>query len=116
MILNVLMHYGVTTPFFERPASSAAYRSFGRSCQGSPSLNNNRFNSSTKPMWRSIVVNLADACWRKSTRSGSNGGECVEVADNLPGIVAVRDSKDPHGAALTFAPAAWTSFVRSARR
>jgi Domain of unknown function (DUF397) len=34
---------------------------------------------------------------RKSTYSGSNGGNCVEVADNLPGIVAVRDSKDPDG-------------------
>ncbi|MEU4338280.1 DUF397 domain-containing protein [Micromonospora lupini] len=60
------------------------------------------------------MVNLSGARWRKSTRSGSNGGECVEVADNLPGIVAVRDSKDPHGPALTFTPAAWATFVRAA--
>ncbi|MCG5465067.1 DUF397 domain-containing protein [Micromonospora sp. MED01] len=59
------------------------------------------------------MVDLTGAHWRKSTRSGSNGGECVEVADNLPGIVAVRDSKDPHGPALTFSPTAWASFVRS---
>ncbi|WP_327032534.1 DUF397 domain-containing protein [Micromonospora ureilytica] len=61
------------------------------------------------------MADLTDARWRKSTRSGSNGGDCVEVADNLPGIVAVRDSKDPHGPALTFSPTAWASFVRSTR-
>ncbi|MET8527643.1 DUF397 domain-containing protein [Micromonospora sp. NPDC005172] len=58
------------------------------------------------------MVDLTGARWRKSTRSGSNGGECVEVAVNLPGVVAVRDSKDPHGPALTFAPAAWATFVQ----
>ncbi|WP_416900736.1 DUF397 domain-containing protein [Micromonospora echinospora] len=57
------------------------------------------------------MADLTGARWRKSTRSGSNGGECVEVADNLPGLVAVRDSKDPTGPVLTFAPAAWTSFT-----
>ncbi|MFG1800082.1 DUF397 domain-containing protein [Micromonospora carbonacea] len=61
------------------------------------------------------MADLTGACWRKSTRSGSNGGDCVEVADNLPGIVAVRDSKNPAGPALTFTPAAWASFVQSAR-
>ncbi|MEW2428275.1 DUF397 domain-containing protein [Micromonospora sp. NPDC047644] len=61
------------------------------------------------------MVDLTGAHWRKSTRSGSNGGECVEFADNLPGIVAVRDSKDPHGPALTFSPTAWASFMRSTR-
>ena len=60
-------------------------------------------------------VNLEGAAWRKSTRSGDNGGACVEVADNLPDLVAVRDSKDPAGPLLTFAPAAWTKFVRSTR-
>ncbi|KUL39298.1 DUF397 domain-containing protein [Actinoplanes awajinensis] len=54
---------------------------------------------------------LSRAVWRKSTRSGSNGGNCVEVAGNLPGIVAVRDSKDPGGPALTFAPGEWTAFL-----
>ena len=37
------------------------------------------------------------AVWRKSSRSNGSGGNCVEVASNLPGIVAVRDSKDPQG-------------------
>ncbi|MEU6073542.1 DUF397 domain-containing protein [Micromonospora sp. NPDC047074] len=61
-------------------------------------------------------MNLSDAAWRTSTRSGSSGGECVEVADNLPGVVAVRDSKDPAGPALTFTPAAWTAFLGLAKR
>ncbi|MEU8253236.1 MULTISPECIES: DUF397 domain-containing protein [Micromonospora] len=57
------------------------------------------------------MADLTGALWRKSTRSSSNGGDCVEVADNLPGVVAVRDSKDPAGPALTFPPAAWVAFV-----
>jgi hypothetical protein len=50
--------------------------------------------------------------WRKSSRSNSNGSDCVEVADNLPGPVLVRDSKDPGGPILTFTPATWASFIR----
>ncbi|MEW2384807.1 DUF397 domain-containing protein [Micromonospora sp. NPDC047707] len=56
-------------------------------------------------------MDLNGARWRKSSRSSGNGGNCVEVADNLPGVVAVRDSKDPAGPALTFAPSAWRAFV-----
>ncbi|MEH0842974.1 DUF397 domain-containing protein [Micromonospora sp. CPCC 205711] len=48
--------------------------------------------------------------WRTSTRS-DNDGNCVEVADNLPGMVLVRDSKDRSGPTLTVAPAAWRAFV-----
>ena len=53
------------------------------------------------------MTDLTGAIWRKSTRSGGNGGECVEVATNLPGIVAVRDSKDAAGSVLTFDRDAW---------
>ncbi|MET8549675.1 DUF397 domain-containing protein [Micromonospora zamorensis] len=56
-------------------------------------------------------MDLTNATWRKSRRSGSSGGNCVEVADNLAGVVGVRDSKDPAGPALTFGPAAWRAFV-----
>ncbi|MFI2711864.1 DUF397 domain-containing protein [Micromonospora sp. NPDC018662] len=61
------------------------------------------------------MARLTNARWRKSTRSAGNGGECVEVADNLPGLVAVRDSKDPAGPVLTFTPAAWTTFTAHTR-
>ncbi|WP_229400752.1 DUF397 domain-containing protein [Micromonospora okii] len=60
-------------------------------------------------------MDMTGARWRKSTKSGNNQGDCVEVADNLPGVVAVRDSKDPAGPALTFSPAAWRGFVGMAR-
>ncbi|MCM1020486.1 DUF397 domain-containing protein, partial [Micromonospora sp. XM-20-01] len=52
-------------------------------------------------------MELTGAIWRKSTRSSGNGGDCVEVADNLPGVVGVRDSKDRQGPALTFTPSSW---------
>jgi len=56
-------------------------------------------------------VDLSRAVWRKSSRSGSNGGQCVEVARNLPGIVAVRDSKHQDGPVLTFTAPEWQSFI-----
>lgn len=61
------------------------------------------------------MTDLSGAVWRKSTRSGDNGGDCVEVATNLPGVVAVRDSKDQAGPSLTFYATAWEAFVGSAR-
>ncbi|MEV0002998.1 DUF397 domain-containing protein [Micromonospora sp. NPDC050980] len=61
-------------------------------------------------------MDLTGARWRKSSRSGSNGGSCVEVADGLPEIVGVRDSKDPSGPVLGFDPAAWRAFVAYAKR
>lgn len=60
-------------------------------------------------------MDLSSARWRTSTRSTSTG-ECVEVADNLPGVVAVRDSKDPAGPVLTFDPETWKAFVSHAKR
>ncbi|MEH1102625.1 DUF397 domain-containing protein [Micromonospora sp. CPCC 205561] len=62
------------------------------------------------------MTDLAGAVWRKSTRSGGSGGNCVEVADNLPGVVGVRDSKDPYGPALAFTPRAWSAFVGGVAR
>lgn len=58
------------------------------------------------------MSNVTTPIWRKSTRS-DNGGNCVDVADNLPGRVLVRDSKDPNGPVLTFGPTAWRAFVAS---
>ncbi|MFE2230328.1 DUF397 domain-containing protein [Streptomyces kronopolitis] len=60
-------------------------------------------------------VDLSTAAWRKSSYSNGDGGDCVEVADDLPGVVPVRDSKDPHGPALIFPVAAWSSFVSAVK-
>ncbi|MGC5028302.1 DUF397 domain-containing protein [Micromonospora sp. DT229] len=57
---------------------------------------------------------LTGATWRKSSRSAS--GECVEVADNLPGVIGVRDSKDITGPVLTFDPATWRRFIAFTKR
>lgn len=46
----------------------------------------------------------------KSTYSSGNG-ECVEVARNAPGTVAVRDSKDVDGPIVQLTPSAWTAFA-----
>jgi hypothetical protein len=61
------------------------------------------------------MADLTGAVWHKSTRSGGNGGDCVEVAVNLPGIVAVRDSKDRAGDTLVFTPSQWTAFLDGVR-
>ncbi|MFC8101963.1 DUF397 domain-containing protein [Streptomyces sp. NPDC057363] len=57
---------------------------------------------------------LSNARWRKSSHSGGDGGEeCVEVADGVPGVVPVRDSKVAGGPVVLVGPAAWTDFVRT---
>ncbi|WP_326646806.1 DUF397 domain-containing protein [Streptosporangium sp. NBC_01755] len=58
---------------------------------------------------------LANAIWRKSSLSGNGGADCVEVAANLPGIAAVRDSKDPLGPALVFSPDGWRTFIEGVK-
>jgi hypothetical protein len=60
-------------------------------------------------------VDLSQAAWRKSSYSGPTGGNCVEVASNLPGIVALRDSKDRQGPVLTFTEDEWRAFLQGAR-
>lgn len=60
-------------------------------------------------------IDLTGATWRKAKRSTGNGA-CVEVANDLPGIVAVRDSKDPHGPTLVAAPEAFAAFTEVVKR
>lgn len=59
-------------------------------------------------------MDLTSAVWRKASRSG-NAGNCVEVARNLPGIIAVRDSKDRDGPKLIFTLDEWREFRASVR-
>lgn len=56
-------------------------------------------------------MDLTGAAWRKSSYSGNGGNTCVEVARNLPGAIAVRDSKDPEGSKLVFSPGQWQQFT-----
>ncbi|MGY5132069.1 DUF397 domain-containing protein [Streptomyces nigrescens] len=60
-------------------------------------------------------IDLSNITWRKSSYSNSDGGECIEVSDDLPAFTPVRDSKDPHGPALLFEAAAWSSFVTAVK-
>jgi len=60
-------------------------------------------------------MDLTRAEWRKSSRSGDNGGNCVEVARNLPHIVAVRDSKKPDGPVLIISRGEWARFITRLR-
>ena len=49
--------------------------------------------------------------WTKSTRSGPQGGNCVEVRRTSDGAIQVRDSKNPHGPVLAFTRSEWDAFV-----
>lgn len=60
------------------------------------------------------MIDLSRAIWRKARRSQHNGG-CVEVAVNLDGVVAVRDSKRPEGGAHVVGPGAFAAFLADAR-
>lgn len=63
---------------------------------------------------KGFCVDLTRATWRKSSRSGPNCDNCVEVAF-VGGAIAVRDSKNPSGAALLFTPDEWDAFVGGTR-
>ncbi|MCH0542354.1 DUF397 domain-containing protein [Streptomyces sp. MUM 203J] len=60
-------------------------------------------------------IDVSVARWRKSSYSNHDGGNCVEVADNVPNTVPVRDSKSPARTPLAFTPHAWASFVAGVR-
>ena len=59
-------------------------------------------------------IDLSRAEWRKSSYS-SQDGNCVEVARNLPGLVAVRDSKELDGASLVVSQETWRVFLKGLR-
>ncbi|MFI0989853.1 DUF397 domain-containing protein [Streptomyces exfoliatus] len=59
---------------------------------------------------------LTNAHWFKSSYSNGQGGDCVEVSYDVPGVVPVRDSKNPTGPALIVPAAAWSAFVAGIAR
>ncbi|MFI5616281.1 DUF397 domain-containing protein [Streptomyces sp. NPDC051567] len=63
---------------------------------------------------RPTLADLTHPAWRTSSYSGGQG-ECIQVADNIPHLVPVRDSKRPAGPVIGFAPAAWRAFVAHLR-
>ncbi|MFJ9698259.1 DUF397 domain-containing protein [Streptomyces fradiae] len=54
---------------------------------------------------------LGSATWRKSSHSNTQGGDCVEVGAGLPGLVPVRDSKDPARPGIVVTGRAWAAFL-----
>lgn len=60
-------------------------------------------------------IDLSNITWRKSSYSNSDGGECIEVSNDLPALTPVRDSKNPQGPALLFGTSAWASFVTAVK-
>ncbi|MDX3453596.1 DUF397 domain-containing protein [Streptomyces sp. ME02-8801-2C] len=59
---------------------------------------------------RTSTPDLSGAQWRSSSYSGGNN-ECVEIADNVPAVIPVRDSKRPAGPVIAVAPQAWGAFI-----
>ena len=59
-------------------------------------------------------TNRGVTTWRKSTYSGSNNGNCVEVGVDRPAVV-VRDTKNRAEAVLTFGPDAWRRFTATTK-
>ncbi|WP_406148128.1 DUF397 domain-containing protein [Streptomyces sp. NBC_01012] len=62
------------------------------------------------------MTELPATTWRKSSYSDGGANNCLEVADHIPGLVPVRDSKTPTGPVLIVNAPAWTAFVDFAAR
>ncbi len=61
------------------------------------------------------MTDLSQASWRKASRSSHNGG-CVEIAANLEGVAAVRDSKRPEGGAHVVGREAFAEFLADVKK
>lgn len=62
-----------------------------------------------------LTLDLRTATWIKSSYSGSNGGNCVEVAKLSSGRRGIRDSKNPTGPALVFTLGEWNAFIEGVK-
>ncbi|MFJ8695702.1 DUF397 domain-containing protein [Streptomyces roseolilacinus] len=56
---------------------------------------------------------MSAVTWRRSSHSNTSGGNCLEVADDFPGLVPVRDSKVPDGGVVVVSARAWAPFVEA---
>ncbi len=57
------------------------------------------------------MTDLTNAIWRKAARSSSGNGGCVEIATNLPDVIAIRDSKRPEDGAHVVEPTEFAAFL-----
>jgi hypothetical protein len=57
------------------------------------------------------MQDLRAAAWRASSYSNAQGGECLQIADNIPTSLPIRDSKTPTGPVLAFPAPTWTGFL-----
>ncbi|MFE0687114.1 DUF397 domain-containing protein [Streptomyces xiamenensis] len=64
---------------------------------------------------RAAGPDLSAAVWRASSYSNASGGQCLEVADGIPDVIPVRDSKCPEWS-LTVSSPAWATFVAAVKR
>ena len=61
------------------------------------------------------MIDLSQAIWRKARSSAHNGG-CVEIAANLSGVTAIRDSKHPEGGAHVVGRSSFAEFLADVKR
>lgn len=61
------------------------------------------------------MTDLSSAVWRKSSRSTQSNGGCVEIAANLPGVTAIRDSTQPEAGAHVVSKQAFAAFLLAAK-
>ncbi|WP_330354986.1 DUF397 domain-containing protein [Streptomyces chartreusis] len=59
---------------------------------------------------------VSTTTWRKSSYSDGGDNNCVEVSDDHPGIVPVRDSKRPGDGTLIFSASSWSAFTAGVKR
>ncbi|WP_037969496.1 DUF397 domain-containing protein [Streptosporangium amethystogenes] len=63
-----------------------------------------------------LTAELNTAAWRKASRSGTNGGDCIEVAPLSQGRVAIRDTEAPDQAPYVVRGEVWAAFVDGAKK
>jgi Domain of unknown function (DUF397) len=88
----------------------------GAGIRGMSGASRGRTGSAT--IWEEVGVGEPEAvsiAWRKSSRSGGDEPNCVEVAFVDDDAVLVRDSKDPEGALLRFTRGEWVAFLGGVR-